>query len=144
MAQDTLGRMMKAGMLEKRPCHTQDLSVYGAANHHQTHERFDTYGTYARDISDLMNSNTGFDKLLHPRLPYTMAEIIWVCRHEMPGKIEDVLARRTRALILDAAASRTIAPEVAAVMAAELGFSKTWEKEQVEEFGELVKNYLCT
>ena len=46
----------------------------------------------------------------------------------MPRKLEDILARRTRALFLDALASREMASEVAGIMAEELGFDEQWNK----------------
>jgi glycerol-3-phosphate dehydrogenase len=143
MAQDTIDKIMKAGMLEKRACNTHHLPVSGAYYNHQEYDRLNIYGAYAREIKAIMDSNTGNEKTLHPLLPYTKAEIIWICRNEMPRKIEDVLARRTRALLLNARASKEIAPEVAAIMAGELGFDKVWEKNQVEAYCNLVENYLC-
>ncbi len=61
----------------------------------------------------------------------------------MPVTIEDVLARRTRALLLNAIASSDIAVEVAGIMADELGFDKNWQKDQVRSYNALVKNYIC-
>ena len=48
--------------------------------------------------------------MLHPALPYTEAEVIWAARHEMARTVEDVLARRTRALFLNARAAMAMAP----------------------------------
>jgi glycerol-3-phosphate dehydrogenase len=60
----------------------------------------------------------------------------------MPINIEDILARRTRALFLNARASADIAPEVADIMANELGYDREWVSKQVEEYNQLVKNYI--
>ncbi len=59
----------------------------------------------------------------------------------MPYKLEDLLARRTRALFLDAAASEEMASASADIMAEELGFDEQWKKSELEEYSELVKNY---
>jgi len=75
-------------------------------------------------------------------LPYTKAEIIWICRNEMPVTLEDILARRTRSLFLDVRTSVKIAPKVAGIMARELNRDQKWEEEQVEAFTHLSKNYL--
>jgi glycerol-3-phosphate dehydrogenase len=56
--------------------------------------------------------------------------------------VEDVLARRTRALILDAKASMEVAPKVTTIMAKELSKDKTWEREQVKNYFTLARNYL--
>ena len=47
---------------------------------------------------------------------------MWAARHEMARTVEDVLARRTRALFLNARAAAAMAPEVARLMAGELGW----------------------
>ncbi len=85
------------------------------------HDRLHIYGTHARDIQDLIRERPEWARTLHPRLPYTEAELRWICRKEMPYKLEDLLARRTRALFLDAAASLEMASEAADIMAEELG-----------------------
>ena len=53
-------------------------------------------------------------------LPYIGAEVVWAARHEMARTVEDVLARRTRALFLNARAAEAMAPAVARLMAPEL------------------------
>jgi glycerol-3-phosphate dehydrogenase len=60
----------------------------------------------------------------------------------MARRIEDVLARRTRALFLDARAAMAMAPAVAHLMAKELNKDGSWEKEQVLSFNSIAKNYL--
>ena len=57
--------------------------------------------------------------------------------------LSDVLRHRTRALILDAAVSMDIAPEVAEIMARELGRDRDWVEEQVREYRELARDYLA-
>jgi glycerol-3-phosphate dehydrogenase len=69
-------------------------------------------------------------------------QVIWAVQHEMARTIEDVLSRRTRALLLDAAESVAIAPQVAAIMAAELEKDEAWIKNQVEEYSQLAKHYM--
>ena len=55
--------------------------------------------------------------------------------------VDDVLARRTRALLLDAQAAIEAAPEVAAFMARELGLEEAWAHSSVESFLEIAKSY---
>jgi len=90
----------------------------------------------------MITDNQSLGEKLHPDLPYTKAEIVWICRNEMPVKAEDILARRTRALFLDAKASINIAPEVIKIMADEMGYDKEWQEEQLTEYKNLVMNYL--
>lgn len=63
-------------------------------------------------------------------------------REEMALTVEDVLARRTRVLFTDADAAVKLAPQVAAIMAAELGRDKQWTSRQIEDFGNLARSYL--
>ena len=60
----------------------------------------------------------------------------------MARTVEDVLARRTRCLLLDAEASIDIAPRVAELMADEMGRGQSWQKEQVETFTAMAEGYL--
>jgi glycerol-3-phosphate dehydrogenase len=68
--------------------------------------------------------------------------VIWAVREEMARTLEDVLARRTRALFLNARAALAMAPRVAELMAGELGQDIRWQARQVDEFGKLAQGYL--
>jgi glycerol-3-phosphate dehydrogenase len=63
-------------------------------------------------------------------------------RHELAVTIEDVLARRTRLLFLDARAAIASAEKVANWMAAELGKESAWKTQQVQSFELLAHQYL--
>lgn len=89
----------------------------------------------------MIAGNPALGTPLDPRLPYTRAEIIWICRNEMPFNVEDILARRTRSLLLNARASADIAPEVGRLMAEEFGNDMKWQTEQIQTYNQLVKNY---
>ena len=78
---------------------------------------------------------------MHEQLPYRGAEFAWAARHEMALTLEDAMARRTRALLLNASASAAAAPRVASIMAKELGRDASWEADQVQAFTELAKGY---
>ena len=84
----------------------------------------------------------GWEEPLDPRLPYRAGEVVWAARYEQARNVEDVLARRTRALFLDARASMDAAPRVAALLADALGRDVSWQEEQVRSYGELVRGYL--
>ena len=58
--------------------------------------------------------------------------------------MDDALARRTRALLLNARAAMEIAPRVAALLAKELGQDGSWERDQVSAFTALAREYLPT
>ena len=79
---------------------------------------------------------------MHPALPYCAAEVVWAAREEMARSVEDVLARRTRALFLNARAAIQMAPRVAQILAKELGRDQKWQENQIQLFEELAKGYL--
>ena len=79
------------------------------------------YGSDLPELNELIRERPDLGEPLHPALPYIAAEVVWAARHEAARMIEDVLARRTRALFLDARASLEAAPRVAALLARELG-----------------------
>ena len=86
--------------------------------------------------------NTNLDALLHPRLPFRAREVIWAARYEMARTVEDILARRTRALFLDARAAIEAAPGVSSLLAGELQRSETWRAKDLQDFLEVAKGYL--
>ena len=93
---------------------TRTLNVHG---YHSNADRFGALGVYGADapaIQDLMRATPSLAVPLHAQLPYTGAEVVWAARHEMARTVEDVLARRTRALFLNARAAEAMAPEVCA------------------------------
>ena len=67
---------------------------------------------------------------------------MWAAKCELARTVEDVLARRTRALLLDARASVEMAPVVARLLAKELGRDEAWVEGQVEAYGELAGGYV--
>jgi glycerol-3-phosphate dehydrogenase len=79
---------------------------------------------------------------LHPRLPDTSGDVITAVRHEMARTVADTLARRTRALFLDADAALEIAPRVARIMAAELQRDEAWIENQLVRMRALAANYV--
>ncbi len=60
----------------------------------------------------------------------------------MARTVEDVLARRTRALFLNAAASAQSASETARLLAGALGKTEHWQDEQVSAFRSVSQNYI--
>ena len=81
-----------------------------------------------------MGSHTEFAELLHPALPIRRAQVIWAVREEMARTVDDVLARRTRALYLNSRAALAMVPAVARLMAQELGRDQAWEQRQLADF----------
>ncbi|MBI2802661.1 MAG: glycerol-3-phosphate dehydrogenase/oxidase [Gammaproteobacteria bacterium] len=68
--------------------------------------------------------------------------VVRAVRGEMARHVEDVLARRTRMLFLDARAAMTAAPAVAAIIARELGHSNAWEARELKSFAAVAATFL--
>jgi glycerol-3-phosphate dehydrogenase len=71
-----------------------------------------------------------------------MREVVWAARYEMARTIEDVLARRTRALFLDARAAIEAAPAVADLLAKELGRTEAWRDKDLANFYAVAQGYV--
>ena len=143
MAEETIDRGIKEGMLGKRKCVTESFRFY-SNNQVLKSERLKIYGDKAGEIEKMIDNKPDLGDQIDPRLPYTRAEIIWICRNEMPHTLEDVLARRTRALVLDVKASLDIAPETVRLMAKELGYDEVWQEKQLEKYEQLSMNYILS
>jgi glycerol-3-phosphate dehydrogenase len=141
MAEETIDKAIKAGMLPPAKCRTKNFPFYHNAIL-LNDNRLKIYGDRAWEIEKIIGQDPSSGEKLHPGLPYVKAEVIWICRNEMPVKLEDVLARRTRSLLLDARASLDIAHEVAEIMATELGHDDKWIEEQVIEYKKMTEKYL--
>ena len=139
MAQDAVDAAAAVGGLEERASLSETLRLHGWREAGEAYP-WNVYGAEAEGVRTLAALNG--DEPLHPRLPYRAAEVTWAARYEMARTVEDVLARRTRALLLDARASIEAAPRVAALLAAELGRDAAWAAAQVQAYATLASGYL--
>ena len=128
--------------LEPRHCATRELPIHG---YDEDARRFGTlrhYGSDAEQINRLAEEAPALHKPVHERLPMSAAEVVWACRAEMARTVEDVLCRRARCLLFDAAAAMEAAPAVASLMAPELGHDAAWAAREVAAFRKLAGQYL--
>lgn len=144
MAEDTIDEAAVVAGLDDRESVTKSLRLHGWLKNSEAAKPFELYGSDAPSIKKLAQDHDGWNQPLHPNLPYKPAEVIWTARNEMAQTVEDVLARRTRALLLDARASIEITEPVASLLADELGRSEDWKRQQVEDYTELAKGYLLS
>ena len=142
MGEDTIDKAISAGKLTCAASKTKQLLIHGSEDNVDRNDHLYVYGSDKAALITLAKENPGWKEKLHQRLPYIKAEVVWGIRQEMARTVEDILARRTRALFLDARAAIDMAPGVAALMAAELGESPAWEQEQVKGFTNLAQAYL--
>jgi glycerol-3-phosphate dehydrogenase len=142
MGEDVIDRGSELMQLKPTESKTAALRLYAAPTTEASGEWKQVYGTDLPALEKLAGENAEFGRPLHYRLPFLRGEVAWAVRYEMARRVEDVLARRTRALFLDARASLEAAPVVARIMAAELGNDVDWELQQVAEFRAIARQYL--
>jgi glycerol-3-phosphate dehydrogenase len=142
MAEDVVNRAEDTAGLTKRRCETETLQLHGWTRGHIPEAHLQVYGRDATELRKLIQSDPSFAQSISARLEFQKGEVIWHVRHEMARTVEDVLARRTRALLLDAKAALKAAPAVAQLMAEELGRDEKWRKRTVDDFESVARMHI--
>lgn len=144
MAEETVDIALKTNKLPFRKCNTRNLRIHGyMENPDRNHWKY-IYGSDQEEIKKLESENPDFARKLHADYDFTAGEVVWAVRKEMARTVDDVLARRVRALYIDALASMAMAPLVASVIAAELKKDTEWENRQVKDYIEMAKGYILS
>jgi len=139
MAEDVMQHAIAAGLVPSRPAGaTASLQLLGAParSEHALSGApgLHLYGTEA----DVVQSLPGAGRELAPGL--TEAMVRFAARSEYARTVEDVLARRSRLLFLDARLAAEVAPRVAALLAEELGDAFDAAR-SLREFTQLAAQY---
>ncbi len=142
MAEDTIDRAAMVAGLDQKKCPTESLAIHGSGADVNLDDPFRHYGSDADSLRDFISGHPAMGEKLHKRLPFTRVEVLWSVRHEMARTVDDILARRQRALFLDVKAAMEMAPEVARILSAELGRDINWQRDQVAKFMSLAQGYL--
>jgi glycerol-3-phosphate dehydrogenase len=142
MGEDAIDHAAEAGGLRKEASRTKSLRLHGWSRDVPAAESERVYGADLPALEELSAKDPALDAPLHPRLPYKVREVVWAARYEMARTVEDVLARRTRALFLDARAAIEAAPVIADVLARELGRSEDWKARDLEAFRTVAAGYI--
>lgn len=141
MAEEAVTKAAEIGGLEPKPCITKTLKLHGYKKEVDRSKWDYVYGSDIDKIDTIIAENPSAAERLHPDYTFTVAHVIWAAREEFAVSVEDVLARRVRALFLDARAAIEMAPKVASILAAELGKNKEWETAQIKAFSALADGY---
>jgi glycerol-3-phosphate dehydrogenase len=144
MAEDCVDHAATLARLPEKPCVTRNLNVHGFHRQAANFGPLAVYGSDALLIQDLIRADPSLAAPLHPSLPYCGAEVVWAARVEMARTVEDVLARRTRALFLNARAAIAMAPAAARLLARELERDDAWQAAQIAEFREVASGYIVS
>ncbi|HEY0867262.1 MAG TPA: glycerol-3-phosphate dehydrogenase/oxidase [Fimbriimonas sp.] len=142
MAAQAVDRAAEVGGFSKRACQTESLRLHGWREGTEGGP-LEPYGSDSSELESLIAAHPGWEKPLHPDLPFRAGEVRWAARYELARTVEDVLSRRTRALVLDARASLEAAPAVAEILGDELGRDRAWKEDQLRGYREIASGMLA-
>jgi len=140
MGEDMVNKIEEQLQWQHRQPATASLPIHGHTKSIDWNDPFYFYGSDAPLLKQQMNGSTGI--YISESLKIHKEQVRWAVEHEMARTVEDVLSRRTRALLLDARESIRICPEVARLMAAALGKDEQWIEEEVREYTKLAQQYI--
>lgn len=148
MAEDVVDQAITLGRLDEAPCVTRTLRIHGyapkspaTAGLSSAEDPLAVYGSDSAIIREIAGHHPELARPLDADLPYSGAQVVWAARSEMARTLDDVLARRTRALLLDAEAAMRVARPAAHLLARELGRDVAWADAQVAAFLEVAAQY---
>ena len=141
MAEYAVDKAIQSAGLERVSCKTKNLKIHGWTKNKST-TFMSVYGTDEAEIQLMIAADPVFSEKIHFNYSYTKAELLWFVSNEMAITVEDILARRTRLLYLDAKAAMEAAPMVVKTLAFFNDKDALWEKEELDKFNDLAKNYL--
>lgn len=143
MAEDVVEKAAMLGGLPERECITRHMPIHGyRMDIDPYNDPMAPYGLDKENVLALEEDNPEWEGFLSEELQIRKSQVIWAVREEMAQTVEDVLARRTRALFLNAAESIRLAPEVAEMMAKEMNKDSVWIDQQVTDYNEIANNYV--
>ncbi len=140
MGEDMVNRIEEQLSWKHRKPATSTLHIHGYVNQVNWNDPLYFYGSDATALKQGMNGSAG--KWISDSLKIHKMQVKWAVEHEMARTVEDVLSRRTRALLLDAKESIRICPEVARLMAEALGKDEAWISREVEQYTKLAQQYI--
>jgi len=139
MSEDLINTAQSVGGLPERTCITHSLAIHGYDYNSDWSNPLHVYGT---DIEKIQKIDEKGNASLSTAFYLSKNQIIWAVREEMAMTIEDVLARRSRALFLNAKAALAIAPMVAQIIAEERDKDQNWIAKEIEQFTAITQNYI--
>jgi len=95
------------------------------------------YGTDAGVLEQMIASDPSLGEPLIDSLPYLKAEAVYAVTHEMATTLDDVLSRRTRALLFERGATSRAATDVARLIAPHAGWDESRIAREIAAFTEI-------
>lgn len=143
MAEDVVEKVAMLGGLPERECITRHMPIHGyRMDIDPYNDPMAPYGIDKENVLALEEENPEWEGFLSEELQIRKSQVIWAVREEMAQTVEDVLARRTRALFLNAGESIRLAPVVAEMMSKEMKKDAAWIDQQIKDYNEIAKNYV--
>ena len=136
MGEDAIDLALKHQVLTTNKSATETLKIFGYSENSSWENPLHVYGNQMDKLASFGSLHSLSNKLM-----ICEAQIRYAVKEEMAFTLEDILARRTRCLFLDAAETIAIAPEVIRILADELNQSGEWQTQQLTEFINLASNY---
>ncbi len=100
MGEDMVDRIEKELQWPHKKTATRNLAIHGSVAGVDLNDPLYFYGSDSTKVKALMNGHS--NQWLSKSLQIHEAQVIWAVQNEMARTVEDVLSRRTRALLLDA------------------------------------------
>jgi glycerol-3-phosphate dehydrogenase len=119
MAEDVINKAIQTAHLPHKVCITSGLSIKAPR----------------------VKAKISSKDFLHPDFHYTEQIIQYFVEEEMAMKVEDVLARRTRILFLNAKVAMAVAAPIAQQMANLLERDEQWIQNEITSFTQLANQY---
>ena len=116
------------------------MHIHGFTEKVNWQDPFYFYGSDAALIKNRINGTA--NQWISESLKIHEMQVRWAVEHEMARTVEDVLSRRTRALLLNARESIRICPEVARIMAKVQGHDQQWIDNEVAQYTQLAQQYI--
>lgn len=118
MAEDVINNAAFVAKLPKKDCITKNFAIQSPPMFYRNENLQQGFSDYSKEM------------------------IAWFINHEMAMTAEDILARRTRLLFLDAKQAIEKAAQVIADMAAIMNKNEDWQQQQLKQFIIVAKQYL--
>ena len=142
MSEDLIDKVESFFNLEKTKSVTEHLKIHGYQENTNFKNPLYFYGSDLDLIEKMIQKNPDLATVISDKLSINKAQIIFAIQNEFARNTYDILARRTRALFLDAEESLKIAPKVIEIIARELHKDTTWQKEELKRFTITANGYL--
>jgi glycerol-3-phosphate dehydrogenase len=150
MAEDCVDRSIASAKLRAGQCRTRTTPLHAITdtNSIASKKPSNKAGSFVSpdgpELEKLVAQEPALNRPMTGLPAMRAVDVAWAARYEMARTVEDVLARRTRWLFLEASSAIDAAPDVAAILASELHRDEDWQRDQVIKFNAVAQNYLST